>query len=526
MPVTPWPTYEPSGSPTVQPSSEPSAAPSTDSPSLTPTSTPSASPTISPSVFVAEVPEPIENESSVPTITQSEFPSQTLSESPSTTESEYTSTTSTELPSTTKTEELTVAAAPSLHPSISPSTARLIVPITPFSLILTTNETEIDLEELHSILTDHLMKQLIENLPKSTEVSKVDLLLTDTTPSERKLKKDEKEEPSKESKVDTVPNENDTSSTPAPTEVQEAVPKTTTHEVSVSGDAFFAGSALPTTEQLDDVISAAFEGDAGNEFIQSLLSADDPGLQSTIGVSVPIESDVEFYEGFLFNRENQSPPTESSFNLLYVVGAVFVVGLLLVAAFVHRTRNAQRNRALNVDDFVEEPNDVEEEGDDLPTFIEVTPVECEQCENDCNPVVQDCAEGCGVSYCFIETIHEAPSQASTEVASNQTYSMDTTKQYTLDTEGKEEELVTIETHADGSSNNRSLQPTSLYQIHEHGEDTNQNTGLFCGLNHATTATKADEKSRFGMESQWGLKPTDSQDTSAVQKNGRCSTACN
>lgn len=469
------------------------------------------------------MPESIKNESSIPSITQSKFPSQILSESPSTTKPEYTSTTSSEVPSITKTEELTETAAPSLHPSISPSTTRLMVPITPFSLFLTTNETEIDLVELDSILTDHLMKQLIANLPKSTELSKVDLLLVGIATRERDLKKDEKEELSKESNIDKVTNEKEVSPSPSPTAAEEVVSTTTTHEVSVSGDAFFAGPALPTTEQLDDVISASFEGDAGNELIQNLLSAEDPGLQSTIGVSVPIESDVEFYEGFLFKEGTQSPPTESSFNLLYVVGAVFVAGLLLVAAFVHRTRQAQRNRAINVDDFVEEPDEAEEDGDDLPTFIEVTPFECEQCENDCDPVVQDCAEGCGVSYCFIESIHEAPSQASTEVASNQTYSMDT-RQYTLDTKAKEEELVTIETHAGGSSNNRSLQPTSLYQIHEHEEDANQNTGLFCGLNQATTVTKADEKSRFGMESQWGLKPTDSQDTSTVQQ--RCSTACN
>ena len=224
------------------------------------------------------------------------------------------------------------------------------MPITPFSLFITTNETEIDLDELESILTDHLLEQMQSNLPKSTEVSSVELLLVDITMNERRLKKDKQNEESVEEGDDSTSNVTNSVSTTAPTPV-EVVSTTTTHEISVSGDAYFGGTALPTTEQLDDVTSQAFEGDAGNEFIQDLLSAEDPGLQSTVGISVPIDdSGLEFYEGFLF-VEGADPPTESAFNALYVVGAIFVVGLLLVAAFVHRIRQAKRNRSLE-DDFV------------------------------------------------------------------------------------------------------------------------------------------------------------------------------
>lgn len=155
-------------------------------------------------------------------------------------------------------------------------------------------------------------------------------------------------------------------------------------------------------------------------------------------------------------------------------------------------------------------------------YINIKPVEQCDLEHDCKPVVQDCAEGCG---CFFDAIHEAPSQASTEVASNQTSTVDT-KQFTLN--ANDEDLVTLETlevtHADGTSNRSSLQ-RKLYQIQENEEDTNHHFGLFCGLNNTQTDAQKDDKSRFGMESQWGLKPTDSEDTSAVQK-GRCSTACN
>lgn len=389
--------------------------------------------------------------------------------------------------------------------------------MTPFSVFLTTNENEIDLNEFNTILTDHLMAQMLANLPKSTEVSKVDLQVVDVTMSDRVLKN---EEVAEGNVIDVGTNETGTDSSQSSS--------TTTHEISVSGDVSFAGTALPTTEQLDDVTAAAFEGEAGNELIQSLLSAEDPGLQSTVGLSVPVDDYVvEYHEGYL-NKPVDSPPYENAFNLLYVVGALFVVGLLLVAAFVHRTRQMQRNRAMEVDDFVEEPNGVDGEDDGLPAYIDIKQVDqCEQCDggNDCDPVVQDCAEGCGVSYCFIESIQEAPSisQASTEVASNQTYSND---RNTLDT--KEEELVTLETYdASGISNNRSLQLPPLYQIHENEEDKNQNTGFFCGFNNAVTATqKEDDKSRFGTESQWGMKPTNSEDTSEVQQKGRCSTACN
>lgn len=293
---------------------------------------------------------------------QSEFPSQTLSDTPSIAQSEIPSATQSEVPSISKTEEPTKSNAPSSNPSFSPSTARLVVPITPFSLYLTTTDTHIDLEELESILTEHMLEQMQSSLPTSTEVSRVDLLLTDITMNLRHLKKDEQE---KAMNKQDPKNSTEGTSSQTPTSQQEDAPVTTTHEISVSGDVYFAGAALPTTEQLDDVTAASFEGDAGNEFIQDLLSAEDSGLQSTVGISVPIDdSDTQLHEGFLFTDQKEAPSADNAFNTLYVVGALFVVGLLLVAAFVHRTRQAKRNPVNYVDDFVEEVSSK----DDLRAF--------------------------------------------------------------------------------------------------------------------------------------------------------------
>ena len=152
-------------------------------------------------------------------------------------------------------------------------------------------------------------------------------------------------------------------------------------------------------------------------------------------------------------------------------------------------------------------------------------MDCEQCEpeRDCQPV-EDCTEGCG--NCFIDNIVGSPSETSTEVASNQK---------TIHT--KEDTTVTLDNLV-GTSVKRS-QPV-LYQIKENQEDKNQNqedgnqnqkdeetntVGMFCGLNTAHTDDHKDDKSRFGTESQWGMKPTDSQDTSDVQKE-RCNMKCN
>ena len=310
---------------------------------------------------MAESELPSKSDSETPSIFQSEFPSQTLSQTPSFIESQEPSSTQSEVPSIAQTEVPTTTAAPSTTPSILPTTPRLVVSLTPFSLYLITNETEIDLNELDDILTNHLLEQMQTSLPKSTEVSKVDLLLTDMIVTERDLKKDAVEDDDVDSLVNatetTLNTTLATNSSPAPTP-QAIVVTTTTHEISVSGDVYFAGPALPTTEQLDDTNAAAFEDDAGNELIHDLLSADDTGLQSTVGLSLPIDdSDIEMFEGFLYAGNNDSPSSENAFNTLYVVGAVFVVGLLLVAVFVHRTMQSRRNSALEVDDFVQEVRD-------------------------------------------------------------------------------------------------------------------------------------------------------------------------
>jgi hypothetical protein len=49
--------------------------------------------------------------------------------------------------------------------------------------------------------------------------------------------------------------------------------------------------------------------------------------------------------------------------------------------------------------------------------------------------------------------------------------------------------------------------------------------MFCGANNGQGANKrADDRSRFGMENDWGVKPNDSEDTEQMQKR-RCSPTC-
>ncbi|KAL7475235.1 hypothetical protein ACHAW6_001158, partial [Cyclotella cf. meneghiniana] len=199
----------------------------------------------------------------------------------------------------------------------------------------------------------------------------------------------------------------------------------------------------------------------------------------------------------------------------------FVVGLLIVAAYVHRTRQSQRNREQDIDDFVEEIED-EEEDVDLPRYIDIKPVEPVQAENVCEAdqkaTGNDCTEGCSC-YSFFDGLNEAPSQASTEVASNQTSSLDKTRQTINDNQT----LGVV--NAEDSLNSRSA-PSTLYKIEENEEDNNENIGMFCGLNQGHLAnTKLADKSRFGLENNWGMKPSASEDTNAVQTR-RCTTTCN
>jgi len=216
-----------------------------------------------------------------------------------------------------------------LTPSYTPN---LVVSITPFSLFLATNEEEIDIDELGSILTQHLFEEMKSSLPKSTGISKLELSLTDVT-DERNLVKDENAKTKSTSEDNT----------------SGLVVKT--HEISISGDVFCGGSALPTTEQLDEINTAAFMGDSGEVFIQNLLTADDNGLQSTVDLSLPTnDSDTQYYEDYL-TAEQTDPSTGISFTMLYVVGAIAVVGLLLVATIVYRVR---RKRSLEDSELVVE----------------------------------------------------------------------------------------------------------------------------------------------------------------------------
>ena len=153
----------------------------------------------------------------------------------------------------------------------------------------------------------------------------------------------------------------------------------------------------------------------------------------------------------------------------------------------------------------------------LPKCIDAKSVEVSEGGADCKPFAEECVEGCGVNW-FFDAIQEAPSQASTEVASNQTSSC-AIKRQTINA------IEEGATHTCVSSNKGLLQELgSLYQTQENEVDVNQDLGVFCGLHNAQSVQKPNEKSRFGMEIEWGLKPVESEDTSVVQ-NRTCNRAC-
>lgn len=262
------------------------------------------------------------------------------------------------------------SSVPSITATVSPSTTRLTVPISDFELIITTESSEIDEVELNSILSEHLLRQMKDDLPQATEVTKVDVTLTGVS---RRLKKGDEDngqgKPGKKNEVTTVADSTNVtseegivvdsvnatfeeSSVKTLNEEEIVIDGPTAHVFTVSGEAHFAGSAVPSTEQLDEVNQSAFEGEAGNDFANDLLSAEDPGLQSTTGISVPVfdELEGEWEEGFLFVNPAPSPENSSANTALYVVVVMFVVGLLMVAVFVHRTRGRKRARDVDHDD--------------------------------------------------------------------------------------------------------------------------------------------------------------------------------
>lgn len=219
------------------------------------------------------------------------------------------------------------------------------------SLETSPETTSVDNNELTSLVSDHLMKEMQANFTNA-EVTRVNADVSPISPQAEPLQ-------------------------------QEGLaffsdkPVSTQTEFVVSGKVFFSGSSMPTTEELDDVTQKSFTGDSGYEFLASLQNAEDAGLQSTSSISVS-ESGVsqeggELFENFLGSRDGGSavedPLVGQPFKVLIVV---FTVGFVLVAMYVFKTR---RGRMIEQEDEMNANDEnIGEESvavPELPRYIQV-----------------------------------------------------------------------------------------------------------------------------------------------------------
>ncbi|KAL7530655.1 hypothetical protein ACHAXR_007826 [Thalassiosira sp. AJA248-18] len=197
------------------------------------------------------------------------------------------------------------------------------VPISPFTLSLQTapQTNAIDTDELTSIASSHLLKETQTNFA-NTEVTRVNVNIS-SIPSRRRRRLQAGLAFSSDNGVSKE------------------------HEFAVSGQAYFADSSMPTTDELDAVAQESFEGESGDEFIYSLQNAEDSGLQSTrsISVDLPSESNGEIFASHLGTSDEGVTDGDPIVGQpLYVLGVVFGVGFLLVAMYVFKTRRGRINQ--------------------------------------------------------------------------------------------------------------------------------------------------------------------------------------
>ena len=131
------------------------------------------------------------------------------------------------------------------------------------------------------------------------------------------------------------------------------------HDFAVSGKAYFVGSFIPTTDELNLVVGESFVGESGDEFVNSLQNAEDAGLQSTRSFSVSeptISRDNEtIAENYLGSTDRSNDEDPIVGDRLYVLGIVFGVGFVLLAMYVFKTR---RGRRIEREDEMDDVDDV------------------------------------------------------------------------------------------------------------------------------------------------------------------------
>eukprot|EP00579_Thalassiosira_antarctica_P014454 CAMPEP_0201945044 /NCGR_PEP_ID=MMETSP0903-20130614/53702_1 /ASSEMBLY_ACC=CAM_ASM_000552 /TAXON_ID=420261 /ORGANISM="Thalassiosira antarctica, Strain CCMP982" /LENGTH=1013 /DNA_ID=CAMNT_0048488103 /DNA_START=143 /DNA_END=3185 /DNA_ORIENTATION=+ len=225
------------------------------------------------------------------------------------------------------------------------------VPMSPFTLSLQTapQTNAVDTNELTYLVSNHLLEEMQANFT-STEVTRVNVDISLTSSQLRRLEEDGLEFAS-----------------------DNAASKE--HDFTVSGKAYFVGSFIPTTDELDVVIQESFEEESGNEFVHSLQNAEDAGLQSTrsFSVSESANSEDPFVASYL--TSNDEDPIVSDH--LYVLAIVFGVGFVLVAMYVFKTRRGKRIELENAKNDLEGNDEESAAAPEVPRYIEVANIEVE-----------------------------------------------------------------------------------------------------------------------------------------------------
>jgi len=184
------------------------------------------------------------------------------------------------------------------------------LPISPFTLTLQTDNTTqsntIDDNELESLVTNHLLKEM-QLEPSSADVKMVSINIR-SDPAISGL-----------SFGSELPNE---------------------YHYKVKGNAYFEDPDIPTSEVLDNAVVQSFEGESAERLLTSLQSAEDDGLQSVKSISIDMSNQINI--DMVSNRldVNDEPIVNDQLYIIAIIFGVACFTLIAIYAF-NRTRRRQ-----------------------------------------------------------------------------------------------------------------------------------------------------------------------------------------
>lgn len=199
------------------------------------------------------------------------------------------------------------------------------VPLSPFTLTLHTDlaTNSLDSNELSFLVSDHLLREMEAGMT-SADVTRVSVTVSPMSYLRGRQR-----------------------------QLSSAESETKDFHFVVSGNAYFAGAVIPTTETLDDVSQESFEDESGSEFLRSLQNAEDAGLRSTKAISTDMTriEEGQIVDNYLGATTNEDDPLFGG--KFYIMSLVFGIGFLLVALYIFKTRRVKSLRENN-DDFIDE----------------------------------------------------------------------------------------------------------------------------------------------------------------------------